>query len=172
MDEAYKSFIMLGSAMSYAAILLGPWGGLKLQAYSVLTWGWLGYGFAFLGLNLAILPGLFFSLLKLNPKIASPRVGFTAFSTALIPLGLMFWLAFSLSFWHPMRLISQFSSDPLGWGMEHIRHSRAWAGSRSVDSLSAAPGASLAGGLAGRSTRDQDGQKANTSPLPAIVFVC
>ena len=29
LDEAFKSFVMLGSAMTYAAVLLGPWGASK-----------------------------------------------------------------------------------------------------------------------------------------------
>lgn len=172
MDEAYKSFIMLGSAMSYAAILLGPWGGLKLQAYSVFTWGWLGYVFAFLGLNLAILPGLFFSLLKLNPKIASPRAGFTAFSTALIPLGLMFWLAFSLSFLASNASYIAISlSDPLGWGWNLF--GTAGLGWQPLGGFFIQPlqVLSLAGGL-GLSARlaIKMAKKQNTSPLPAIIF--
>jgi hypothetical protein len=37
MDEAFKAFIMLGSAMIYAGVLLGPWGAFKDAAYNVGT---------------------------------------------------------------------------------------------------------------------------------------
>ena len=59
LDEAYKAFIMLGAAAVYAAVMLGPWGTLKLAAYSVGTLPWLVYAASFLTLILLALPGLF-----------------------------------------------------------------------------------------------------------------
>ena len=37
LDETFKAFIMLGSAMIYAAVLLGPWGKIKDASYNVGT---------------------------------------------------------------------------------------------------------------------------------------
>jgi len=172
MDEAYKSFIMLGSAITYAAVLLGPWGALKLHSYAVFTPGWIGYALAFLGLNLVILPGLFFSLMKLNLKGASPRAGFTAFSTILIPLGLMFWLAFSLSFLASnVSYIGISLSDPLGWGWNLI--GTAGLGWQPIGGFFIQPlqVLSLVGGL-GWSTQlaIKMAKVQNVSPLPAIIF--
>src|SRR5512142_1848325 len=59
MDEAFKAFIMLGSAMIYAAVLLGPWGTLKDAAYHVGTSAWLIYTVVFLAIIFAALPSLF-----------------------------------------------------------------------------------------------------------------
>jgi len=59
LDEAYKAFIMLGAAAVYSTVLLGPWGSLKLAAYSVGTLPWLAYAASFLTLILLAIPGLF-----------------------------------------------------------------------------------------------------------------
>src|SRR5574339_171950 len=58
-DEAFKAFIMLGSAMIYADVLLGPWGTLKDAAYNVGSSSWFVYAFVFLAFIFGILPGLF-----------------------------------------------------------------------------------------------------------------
>jgi ferredoxin len=117
MDEAFKAFIMLGSAMIYAGVLLGPWGALKDAAYNVGSSAWFVYAVVFLAVIFGILPGIF-TLGILNIKSALPlKQRFAALSTALIPLGLMFWVAFSLSFvLTNASYILAALSDPLGLG--------------------------------------------------------
>lgn len=121
-DEAFKAFIMLGSAMIYAGVLLGPWGALKDAAYYVGANAWFIYVVAFIALIFGLLPGLFALAVSFipRPSLVGRRVAvktFTAYSAALVPLGLMFWVAFSLSF-----VLNNFSytlsalSDPLGLG--------------------------------------------------------
>lgn len=116
-DEAFKAFIMMGAAMIYAAVLLGPWGMLKDAAYSVGTSAWFLYGLVFLTIIFGILPGLF-SIGILPVKSSIPfKQRFASHSTALIPLGLMFWVAFSLSFvLTNASYILAALSDPLGLG--------------------------------------------------------
>jgi 4Fe-4S binding protein len=117
MDEAFKAFIMLGSAMIYAGVLLGPWGTLKDAAYHVGTGSWLVDAVAFLSLIFIVLPGFFtLGILRTrSPKSLKQR--FASLSTALIPLGLMFWVAFSLSFaLTNASYILAALSDPLGLG--------------------------------------------------------
>jgi len=121
MDEAYKAFIMLGAAAVYSTVLLGPWGTLKLAAYSVGTLPWLVYAASFLILILLALPGIFWLTVwtgkKLSGSIQPIKKLFIAQSYALVPLGLSAWVAFSLSF-----VFANFSyvltalSDPFGWG--------------------------------------------------------
>ncbi len=121
LDEAYKAFIMLGAAAVYSAVLLGPWGSLKMAAYSVGTLPWLGYVAAFLTLILLVLPGIYWLMVWLGKHLAGATAPtkklFIAQSYALIPLGLGAWIAFSLSF-----VFANFSyvlvalSDPFGWG--------------------------------------------------------
>ncbi len=117
LDEAFKTFIMLGSAMVYAAILLGPWGVLKNASYDVGSTAWFLYAVVFLAIIFVILPGIF-TVGILSTRSALPlKQRFASLSVALIPLGLMFWVAFSLSF-----VVSNASyvllalSDPFGWG--------------------------------------------------------
>ena len=117
MDEAFKAFIMLGSAMIYAGVLLGPWGAFKDAAYNVGTSAWFMYAVIFLAIIFVILPG-FFTLGILKTKSALPlKQRFASLATALIPLGLMFWVAFSLSFvlTNASYIIAALS-DPLGLG--------------------------------------------------------
>ena len=116
-DEAFKAFIMLGSAMIYGAVLLGPWGKFKDAAYSVGTSAWFIYASIFLAIIFVILPGLF-TLGILHSKSVLPlKQRFASLATALIPLGLMFWVAFSLSFvlTNASYIIAALS-DPLGLG--------------------------------------------------------
>jgi ferredoxin len=121
LDEAYKAFIMLGAAAVYSAVLLGPWGTLKLAAYSVGTLPWLAYAASFLALILLALPGLFWLTVwsgkRFSGSALPTKILFIAQSYALVPLGLAAWVAFSLSF-----VFANFSyvppalSDPFGWG--------------------------------------------------------
>jgi ferredoxin len=121
LDEAYKAFIMLGAAAVYSTVLLGPWGVLKLAAYSVGTLPWLAYAASFLTLILLALPGIFWLTVWLGKRLSGVvqpiKKLFIAQSYSLVPLGLSAWVAFSLSF-----VFANFSyvltalSDPFGWG--------------------------------------------------------
>ena len=130
LDEAYKGLIMLACAVLYSAVLIGPWGALKDAARSVGTLPWLGYAAAFLTFVLLILPGLFWLAVRAggwldrrrspsgdSPAGLRPSRRFAEYATALVPLGLAAWVAFSLSF-----VLVNFSyawsvaSDPMGWG--------------------------------------------------------
>lgn len=122
MDEAYKAFIMLGCALAYSAVLLGPWGALKDAANFARLDGWLAYAAAFLAINLVILPGLFLGATSLGRKLGrldrvKPKALFIAYAYTLVPLGLAAWIAFSLGFVlvnisYALPVIG----DPFGWG--------------------------------------------------------
>ena len=126
LDEAYKAFIMLGSAAVYSAVMLGPWGALKDVAYQVGSLAWLGYALAFLLATLVLLPGLFWLVVRAGGRLAqgqqrrreqSPKQAFTAFAYSLVPLGLAAWVAFSLGFvFANLSYIAPVLSDPFGWG--------------------------------------------------------
>lgn len=117
MDEAFKAFIMLGSAMIYAGVLLGPWGTLKDAAYSVGTSSWFIYAVVFLAIIFVVMPSLFALCVTGFKSIDIFKKRFATLSTALIPLGLMFWVAFSLSFvLTNASYILASLSDPLGFG--------------------------------------------------------
>jgi len=121
MDEAFKAFIMLGAAMVYSAIFLGPWGNLKLAAYLMGSSAWFGYITIFLTIIFGLLPALFLLAVGIEKGITRVTLPikklFASFATALIPLGLMFWMAFSLSFvLTNAAYIFSSISDPFGWG--------------------------------------------------------
>jgi hypothetical protein len=120
LDEAFKVFIMLGSALVYTSVFLGPWGWLKDAVYNLGSSSFFIYSLAFLSLVFGILPALFvFGMLASKTDIPL-KERFAWFSTTLIPLGLMFWVAFSLSFvLTNASYILSVASDPLalGWNL-------------------------------------------------------
>ena len=177
LDETFKTFIMLGSAMVYAAVLLGPWGGLKDAAYNVGSGAWLVYCLAFLAVILVILPGLFWLAASVgsrrSPNGKQLRVKrFSALSTSLIPLGLMFWVAFSLSFvLANASYILASLSDPLGLGWNLFGTAAlAW---QPVLTAILAPAQTLAlvGGMVWSArTAQKTAATAGGSSVPVIIF--
>ncbi len=116
LDETFKGLIMLGSAIVYSAVLLGPWGALKSAAYNVGSGAWFAYAAAFLVFILAVLPGTFLLAASWGRRTASKKAT-TSFARALIPLGLAAWIAFSLSFvFANASYLWPVLSDPMGWG--------------------------------------------------------
>jgi polyferredoxin len=173
LDEAFKAFIMLGSAMIYAGVLLGPWGALKDAAYNVGTSAWFGYAVAFLAIIFGILPG-FFTLGILQTKSNKPlKQRFASLSTALIPLGLMFWVAFSLSFvlTNASYILASFS-DPLGLGWNLFGTANAAWQPMLTSILAPAQTLSLVGGLIWSArTAQKAANETKTSSTPVIVYV-
>jgi polyferredoxin len=123
MDEAFKAFIMLGSAVVYSAVLLGPWGDLKAAAYAVGSPAWWGYALSFVVVVLGVVPGLFAVAVWIGNRFAQStvpvRTQVTRFASALIPLGLAAWIAFSLSFvFANVSYLWPVLSDPMGRGWD------------------------------------------------------
>jgi polyferredoxin len=122
LDEAYKGFIMLGAAMLYSTVLLGPWGELKIAAFNIGSLHWIAYTGAMLALTLFGLPTLVLLGSWLSQRITrndniSLRERFLRSSTGLVPLGLSSWIAFSLSlFLINGSYIPASLADPLGRG--------------------------------------------------------
>ena len=124
--ETFFALVMLGSALAFAAVFLGPWGWLKSAAFAIGSRGWAGYVAGFLALNLLILPGLFTLAVWAGQKYGdrnqiAKRGAFkrevASQSQALIPLGLMAWIAFTVSFALPkLGYVWGVINDPLGWG--------------------------------------------------------
>jgi hypothetical protein len=117
---------MLGSALVYSAVMLGPWGVLKSAAYHVGSLPWLAYALTFLIFIFILLPGAFALAVRGGQILAGQaekldrhwlRTRFVPLAYTLVPLGLAAWIAFSLAF-----VFANFSylwpalSDPFGWG--------------------------------------------------------
>jgi polyferredoxin len=172
MDEAFKSFIMLGSAMIYAGVLLGPWGTLKGAAYHVGTSAWLVYALVFLAIIFVLMPSLFAICVTRFENIDLFKKRFATLSTALIPLGLMFWVAFSLSFvLTNASYILASLSDPLGLGWNLFGTANtAW---QPMLTSILAPGQTLAlvGGLIWSArTAQKAAKEAKVTSIPVIVY--
>jgi hypothetical protein len=121
LDEAFKAFIMLGAALIYSAVMLGPWGGLKSAAYDVGSGMWLVYAISFLAFIFVILPGTFLLAVALGRRWSHTpetlKKSFITLAYTLVPLGLAAWIAFSLSFvFANISYLWSAISDPLGAG--------------------------------------------------------
>jgi len=177
MDEAFKAFIMVGAALIYAAIFLGPWGALKEAAFRVGSNAWFVYVAAFLAIIFAFLPACHaFAVslgVRLSRKSKQSKPAFAEFSTALIPLGLIFWVAFSLSFvLTNASYVAATASDPLGWGWDLIGTARVpWQPVLS-QLLAPAQTFALVGGMlwSGHTAR-RIGAKAGITSAPVVVFL-
>ena len=172
MDEAFKAFVMLGSAMIYAGVLLGPWSALKDAAYKVGTGAWFIYVAVFLGIIFIIMPSLFAFCISRFENLKSFKKRFATLSTSLIPLGLMFWVAFSLSFvLTNATYILASLSDPLGLGWNLFGTAEA-AWQPLLTSI-LAPGQTLAlvGGLVWSvRTARKAASEAQVSSIPLIAY--
>ena len=171
-DEAFKVFIMLGSAMVYAGVFLGPWGTLKDAAYNVGTTAWFAYATLYLALILIVLPGSFALGLLPVKNCALLKQRFAMMSTALIPLGLMFWVAFSLSFvLTNTSYILTVLSDPLGLGWNIFGTANIPWQPMMVSFITPAQTLALVGGLIWSSrTAQKSAINAKLSSVPVIVF--
>lgn len=172
MDEAFKAFIMLGSAIIYAGVLLGPWGMFKDAAYNVGSGSWFTYAAAFLAIIFIILPGSF-TLGILNTKNTVPlKQRFASLSTALVPLGLMFWVAFSLSFvLTNASYILAALSDPLGLGWNLIGTANATWQPMLTSILAPAQTLALVGGLIWSArTAQKAANEVKVSSFPVILY--
>jgi hypothetical protein len=112
---------MLACALLYSAVLLGPWGWLKDWANMASFGQWALYAAGFLGVNLVVVPGLFWLATLAARALArlevSARQLFIDYAYTLVPLGLMGWIAFSFAFVfvngsYALAVLS----DPFGWG--------------------------------------------------------
>jgi hypothetical protein len=121
MDEAWKSFIMIGCAISFYTIMQGPWGWLRDWANFKTTSGYLSYIF-FHSLNsLIFIPaifGLFVWLSKHFTRENNTPISkiFINFSYSLVPMGLAVWAAFSIGILFPnSSYLLRVLSDPYNW---------------------------------------------------------
>lgn len=121
LDDAFLALVMLGSVLAFSAVFVGPWGWLKTAAFQIGSWGWWAYAACFLTLDFLILPGLFGSAVWAGRQASKVRMPLkreiSNQSQALLPLGLMAWIAFTVSFALPkLGYILGVLNDPFGWG--------------------------------------------------------
>lgn len=172
LDEAFKAFVMLGSAMIYAGIFLGPWGALKDAAYRVGTGAWFFYAGAFVAVVFLVLPATF-ALCAAGSGSGHPFTRrFSTLSTALIPLGLTFWIAFSLSFvLSNAGYVVASASDPLGVGWNVFGTADAAWHPLLTSALAPAQTLLLVGGLVWSArTALRAAREVDVSPVPPVLY--
>jgi hypothetical protein len=141
LDEAFLGLVMLVSALLNSAVFLGPWGQLKSAAYEIGSPAWLALAGIFLIAALLVLPGLYagavWTGIRLGRVANSLRQELARQSQVLVPLGLMAWIAFTVSFaFVKFSYVLPVVSDPLGWGWNLIGLTgQAWVGEETAYSL-------------------------------------
>ncbi len=130
-DEAFKSFIMLGSGLFFLTVFFGWWGSLKEIADPLrgvflagpIQWkDLIRYGGMLWGVSLGVIPLVYLACSWLSKLVSgnneiSPKKLFVDYAYALVPLGLMIWVGFVVG----MLMINgsyvvSVISDPFGWG--------------------------------------------------------
>ncbi len=141
LDEAFLGLVMLASALVDSAVFLGPWGQLKSAAYAIGSFQWLIFAGTFLFAALGVLPGLYAAAVWDSMRQGAVKTTFRQllahYSQVLVPLGLMAWIAFTISFaFAKFSYVLPVISDPLGWGWNLIGMSgKAWVGQSTYFSL-------------------------------------
>lgn len=121
LDEAWKSFMMMGIAMFFFLIMQGPFGFLKDWANGKTLTGYLSYIAIHASFNMLIFPAIFFIFAYVSNAVVDKKVSlrnvFINFSYTLVPLGLMAWIGFSLGIiFANGSYIIHVISDPFAWG--------------------------------------------------------
>jgi 4Fe-4S binding domain len=121
LSEAFLGSVMLASAVVDSAVFLGPWGSLKMAAYTIGSREWFLFAGSFLTFALLLLPGCYALCVSLANRLGKSRRSLqnalTHSSQVLVPLGLMAWIAFTISFaFVKLGYVLPVVSDPLGWG--------------------------------------------------------
>jgi hypothetical protein len=136
------------------------------------TSAWFLYAAAILSIIFIVLPGLF-TLGILEAKNSVPlKQRFTSLSAALIPLGLMFWVAFSLSFvLTNASYILAALSDPLGLGWNLFGTANAAWQPMLTSVLAPAQTLALVGGLTWSArTAQKAANEVRISPIAVIAY--
>lgn len=122
LDEAWKSFIMLGVAIVFFLAMQGPWGEIKDMVRGATLKGYLTFILLHTILSLLVIPAIFFifsllsKLFSGNREVSLKKI-FINFSYTLVPMGLGVWIAFSIGIILPNgSYILHILSDPFAWG--------------------------------------------------------
>jgi hypothetical protein len=124
-SETFLGLIMLASVLIDSAVFLGPWGELKTAAYEIGSLPWLIFAVSFLFISLGLLPAFFaasvWAARRFDSRKYSFRKALSNYGQILVPLGLMAWVAFTISFaLVKSSYILPVISDPFGWGWNLI----------------------------------------------------
>ena len=125
-SEAWLAIALFTISIVYSILYLGHWPEVRdyVNIMDKQNWGLFGiYTLIVWSLSLAIIPGVLYVLSWLSVKLSKGstdiKTVFLTSSGALLPLGLMLWVAFVI----PMLFVNktfilQSASDPFGWGWD------------------------------------------------------
>ena len=125
-SEAWLAIALFTISIVYSILYLGHWPEVRdyVNIMDKENWGLFGiYTLIVWSLSLAIIPGVLYVLSWLSVKLSKGSTDiktiFLTSSGALLPLGLMLWVAFVI----PMLFVNktfilQSASDPFGWGWD------------------------------------------------------
>ena len=125
-SEAWLAIALFTISIVYSILYLGHWPEVRdyVNIMDKQNWGLFGiYTLIVWSLSLAIIPGVLYVLSWLSVKLSKGstdiKTVFLTSSGALLPLGLMLWVAFII----PMLFVNktfilQSASDPFGWGWD------------------------------------------------------
>jgi hypothetical protein len=129
LDRTWFGLFLLACVPVYTAVMLGPWGVIKNAAYQIGSLSWFLYAVVFLTITLGVVPLLFFLSVYLgwamSGKKASLKQMLIQFGYEITPLGLMSWVAFTMSFaFGKLAYIWPVLSDPfgIGWNLLGTAH--------------------------------------------------
>lgn len=126
MSEAWLTIAVFTTAMIYSILYLGPWPAIRdyVNIMDKQNWDLFGiYAFSLWAIVLVIMPAILYFTAwagkKLSGTGSSVKAVFLANTGALMPMGLMLWIAFVI----PMLFVNitfiiQSLSDPFGWGWD------------------------------------------------------
>lgn len=128
LSEAFMSLAGFTIAIIYSILYLGPWPVVRdyVNIIDKHNWGLFGiYALTMWSLVLIIVPAVFYLLAvaanKFSKTDLSTREIFLNYAGAILPFGLLLWIAFVI----PMLFINvtfiiQSVSDPFGWGWDFL----------------------------------------------------
>jgi polyferredoxin len=125
-SEAWSIIAVFTIAIVYSVLYLGHWPEVRdwVNIFDKKNWGWFGIYALFLwSLVMIVVPGILYLISRLSVRLSGNKTTtkevFLLSSGALLPLGLMLWIAFVI----PMLFVNktfilQSASDPFGWGWD------------------------------------------------------
>jgi polyferredoxin len=121
LSETFLGLVMLATVLVDSAVFLGPWGNLKIAAYTIGSTEWFTFAGLYLPFTLILIPGLYgitvFITMKITQTGQTIKQALAHYGQALVPLGLMAWIAFTVSFaFVKFGFVLPVVSDPMGWG--------------------------------------------------------
>lgn len=126
LSETWLTITIFTIAIIYSIVYLGPWPSVRdyVNIIDKQNWGlFCIYTLIVWSFTLVILPGVFYLLSYMGIRISKIKISikeaFQASAGALLPLGLMLWIAFVIPMlFVNVTFIRQSISDPFGWGWD------------------------------------------------------